>query len=429
MNTTTTSAIATSNSYMVALLHEYASSSGTEYVRRWSTSTPVTYYLTPGDYDQNGINDWSENGAGVALKRALAAWQSVSGITFAETTNPSQANLVERINGADGNLGTHHYPNSGNVSVGNYNESASVWNDGSNNALGSFSYTTFIHELGHAIGLEHPHSDGGDGYFPGVSSAGDTGDNGLNQQIWTVMSYNRGWDGDGGDPSSQYGWVATPMAFDIAAVQLLYGRNMTTATGNNVYTLPSATQSGAYYACIWDAGGIDTIRANPGTTAGVTINLNAATLLNAPGGGGFLSRQAGIFGGFTIANGVIIENAVGGAGNDTITGNNYDNQLNGAAGNDILVGGAGRDTLNGGVGNDTYVVGTDADPIDTVVEAANSGVDNLVSTITRSLNTAEYAAIEALTLSGTAAINATGNTLNNTLIGNAAANTFDGLGG
>ena len=195
---------------------------------------------------------------------------------------------------------------------------------------------------------------------------------------------------------------------------------------------------GTFYSCIWDAGGIDTIIAGAGTTAAVTINLNDATLLNDVGGGGFVSRQGGIFGGFTIANGVVIENATGGGGNDAITGNEFNNVLAGNAGNDVLVGnagndlligGAGKDTLVGGVGNDTYSLGTDADAADTVREAANAGVDTIASSITRSLNTTEYAAIEGLVLQGTAAINATGNALANTLIGNSAANILNGLAG
>src|SRR5919108_173198 len=79
-------------------------------------------------------------------------------------------------------------------------------------------------------GWGHPH-DGGDRLhepdtttFPGVryNRPGDTGDFGLNQGIWTTMSYNDGWtDAPGVYPS--YGYQGTPMAFDIAALQELYG--------------------------------------------------------------------------------------------------------------------------------------------------------------------------------------------------------------
>ena len=428
---TKTSIIPTTNPYLVGLLRDDGATpnNGPEVVRHWSTASSVTFYLQPGDYDRNGFNDWTENGAGAAIVRALAAWQSVCGVTFQEVFTTSQANLVERIGGAGGNLGTHQYPHGSGVSVGDFNEGASVYNDGSNNAIGSFSYTTFVHELGHALGLEHPHSDGGDDFFPGVSSAADTGDNGLNQQIWTVMSYNRGWDGDGGDPTTPYGWVGTPMAFDIAAVQLLYGKNMTTAIGNNTYVLPMENQPGTYYGCIWDAGGVDTLRADPNTLVSVIINLNDATLKNELGGAGYLSRQTGVFGGFTIANGVAIENATGGGGNDTLTGNEYDNRLAGRAGDDVLIGGMGRDTLIGGPGNDTYHLGAETDALDIVQEFSPGGVDTIKSSITRSLATTEYTFIEGLILTGSSAINGTGNASNNAITGNTAANVLDGGGG
>ena len=62
------------------------------------------------------------------------------------------------------------------------------------------------------------------------------------------------------------------------------------------------------------------------------------------GGGGFVSYAYGIYGGFTIANGVVIENATSGGGNDTLVGNAAANVLNGGAGADRMTGGAGKDT-------------------------------------------------------------------------------------
>ncbi|MGJ3629135.1 M10 family metallopeptidase C-terminal domain-containing protein [Sphingomonas sp. MMS24-JH45] len=70
------------------------------------------------------------------------------------------------------------------------------------------------------------------------------------------------------------------------------------------------------------------------------------------GGGGRVSYANGIFGGFTIANGVVIENATGGSGNDKLVGNDVANTLKGNAGKDLLVGGLGDDRLEGGVGTD-----------------------------------------------------------------------------
>ena len=83
-----------------------------------------------------------------------------------------------------------------------------------------------------------------------------------------------------------------------------------------------------------------------------TLDLRAAHLGSAPGGGGYVSLAEGIRGGLTIANGVLIEKARGGTGDDTITGNEAANRLWGKAGEDVLHGRSGNDVLYGGGGAD-----------------------------------------------------------------------------
>jgi Ca2+-binding RTX toxin-like protein len=115
-------------------------------------------------------------------------------------------------------------------------------------------------------------------------------------------------------------------------------------------------------------------------------------------------------------------NGTGNASDNVLTGNSGNNTLTGGAGNDRLVGGAGSDKMSGGLGNDTYVVDASGD---VVTENANEGTDTVESAVTYTLGSN----VENLILTGTAAINATGNTLANTLIGNAAANKLDGGSG
>jgi Ca2+-binding RTX toxin-like protein len=104
---------------------------------------------------------------------------------------------------------------------------------------------------------------------------------------------------------------------------------------------------------------------------------------------------------------------------DALAGND---RILGKAGNDTLIGGLGADTLEGGIGNDLYV--TD-NSVDVVIELANEGADTVQSSVSWTLG----ANVEYLTLTGSAALNGTGNELANTLTGNASANRLDGGAG
>jgi autotransporter-associated beta strand protein len=112
----------------------------------------------------------------------------------------------------------------------------------------------------------------------------------------------------------------------------------------------------------------------------------------------------------------------GGAGNDWISGGLGADTLDGAAGNDRLNGGVGGDTMSGGAGNDAYYVDNVADK---VTEAANAGIDGVVSAISYALG----ANLESLRLVGAADINGSGNALRNTILGNAGDNVLSGRGG
>ncbi len=112
----------------------------------------------------------------------------------------------------------------------------------------------------------------------------------------------------------------------------------------------------------------------------------------------------------------------GGAGNDQLFGLAGNDMLNGQAGNDLLDGGTGIDMMVGRTGNDTYIVDATGD---VVTELADEGTDTVQSSSTHTLGNN----VENLTLTRTAAINGTGNALNNVLIGNSANNTLTGGAG
>src|SRR5262249_38815588 len=148
---------------------------------------------------------------------------------------------------------------------------------------------------------------------------------GLNQGVFTTMSCNVGWPQQFGAPHIAFGLQGTPMALDIGLLQEKYAPNMTTNAGDTIYTLPVGNLGRTYFSAIWDTGGVDQIVSFD--AGGAVIDLRAATLLNDFGGGGYVSHNNGTIGGYTIAAGVVIENARGWSGSDTITGNDAANTL------------------------------------------------------------------------------------------------------
>ena len=290
-------------------------------------------------------------------RAALQEWANVANVTFQEVFSPTGADLFEtwvtpgvitQTWGPNLSGGTwaavQVFPQASSSATGvwNIDRLASLFSQGPLQSGGA-GYNIFVHEIGHGLGLSHPHGTlqlTNEPVFPGVDDPLDPGDFGYNNLINTILSYNYG---QYVASATQYGWPITPMAFDIAAVQYLYGPNTNHHAGSDTYVLPGANEPQMGWRCIWDTGGTDTIRYDGQLNA--TIDLRPASLVfGDPIAGGAISRAAGIFGGFTIANGVVIENAVGGSGNDTLTGNSANNVLDGRNGNDTLDGGAGDDT-------------------------------------------------------------------------------------
>ncbi|MDX2238544.1 MAG: pre-peptidase C-terminal domain-containing protein, partial [Hyphomonadaceae bacterium] len=353
---------------------------------------------------------------------AMATYSAVTNLTFTQSASPAGAVWTLMLTDLPGNtLGQF----SGNQfgGVGAFDPGVTSWNS-SGLAPGGLGFVTLIHEFGHGLGLAHPHDNGGIGdndseIMQGVLDDFQSfGTFGLNQGVFTTMSYNDGYPAVLGYGQNTFGNQATPMALDIALLQQRYGQDTTNNAGDNLYYFLTVNMTGTGYRAIWDTGGTDTIIAVGDQNA--TIDLRPATLLNAVGGGGYVSYvSGGIRGGYTIANGVVIENATGANGADTITGNSAGNVLfgNGGAdtidgldGDDIIEGGQGNDTLRGGAGRDTAAFAG------SVAVSVNLGIASAQDT---GLGLDVLVGFE----------NLRGSTQNDTLIGDAGANDLIGDAG
>jgi serralysin len=312
---------------------------------------------------------------------ALGEFSKVADIVYLEVDNRDHADFIfTTYAGTPGPgvslLGSMSPPDYYDEGLAQFNSGDYRWTE-LNLQQGGFSYVTLIHEFGHGHGLAHPHDNGGhSGEMRGVEGTINTpagqvpdptgvypnytmGDYNLNQQVFTMMSYQDGW------PTSPYGNAPTDVGygylgglspFDIAAIQDKYGVNEDTGLGNTTYTLKDVNAAGTFYSAIWDNGGTDRIEYTG--SRNTSIDLRPATLEYEFGGGGWVSYAFGIFGGFTIANGVTIENAKSDAGNDVLIGNVVNNQLESGAGNDqLFLQYGGDDIVVAGTGDDILYYG------------------------------------------------------------------------
>jgi hypothetical protein len=256
----------------------------------------------------------------------------------------------------------------------------------------SFGGHVLMHEIGHSIGLAHPHSS----YLNGkatlttdfaattqmgfsklgfvINSAQD-----MNKEYFSMMSYDDQMPNTGGATYAQ-----TPMILDVLALQEAYGAGVgTSSTANDVITI-GASSAVSSFRTYFDVGGVDTINLanyssgaylNLGTTivgaehlVGVSMSSADRQLMLAGGGPQSLRWFYGEF-----------ENAVGSAGNDVITGNALSNLITGSGGNDTIDGGTGTDTavFSGTAASHTLTMGTTTTVADKT--ANRNGTDTLTN--------------------------------------------------
>jgi Ca2+-binding RTX toxin-like protein len=357
-------------------------------------------------------------------RQALQTYADVANITFQEVSNNNGGGMLQ--------FGLSDLPSGfsgfGNPPLAGFGDRiGDIWIDTST------GFSTYIHEIGHALGLKHPTREVADDIGP----------------FLPTEKAHVGF-------SALIGSAITPQLYDILAIQHLYGVRTNTRLGDNTYTNPNDS-----HMTIYDNGGIDVISADDHQQR-VEIDLRSGTH-------SFIG----------IANGVNIENAIGGRGDDTLTGNDLENflvgggghdsidgligndtlygatgddtldgyfgrdLLEGQEGHDLLRGGPGSDTLKGGSGNDTLDGSLDTDTLsggsgddtylvtsgDVIIESANGGIDTVETTDSFTLgNHIENLNLKSL---GNLAFNTngTGNALNNIITGTTGNNRLDGLEG
>lgn len=359
-----------------------------------------------------------DSGQREAVASALRSWSEVANITFTEVDDGGSGGRMRFGSNYQGSsAGWAYYPSSaaigGDVMIANnytYNQTPTA---------GEYGQLVLVHEIGHAIGLKHP----GNYNAAGGGTSGPYLPADQDSHRFTVMSYNA---------NREHGaYPAAPMLYDIAAAQYLYGANRQTRSDDDTYSWDADSP---FVAAIWDGGGNDTIDASNQTLRAV-IALAAGQYSSV--GSGASGRSVN---NLAIAYGVLIENAIGGSGNDTLTGNRGDNGLDGGAGNDTINGGLGADTLMGGEGNDVLTGGAGADRLeggagddiyavtgteDTIIENEDEGLDTVQSSVNFTLP--DY--VEKLILTGTGNLAGAGSGQDNILVGNAGANELRGGGG
>ena len=290
-----------------------------------------------------------------AVTSILGQYSLVANLTFTQITETSSQSATMRY--AMSSLPSTawgYYPSTSPEGGDAWFGTANGWY--SNPVVGNYGYLTMIHETGHLLGLKHPQDAMGS--FGATPAAVDS----LEYSVMSYRSYI-GASTSQGLTNATWSFPTSLMMYDIAALQYMYGANYYNAGHSTVYSwnpntgqefingvAQAAPGGNTIFMTVWDGGGTNTYDfSNYATNLSVNLNPGAWTITSAAQ---LANLGAGHIAIGNIANAYLynnntaslVQNAVGGAGNDTIIGNAADNKLTGGHGNDIIDGQAGTNT-------------------------------------------------------------------------------------
>lgn len=308
----------------------------------YSFMSALPVYANPAQ-DGNGFSVMTSDQQ-TAVREILASLSSQFNITFTEVSDSASSYGQLRFgnNSQAATAGYAYYPEkfTGDTAGDLYINNVAAVSQTTHVVKGTNAYSTLIHEIGHTLGLKHP----------GNYNAADPGSSNPNDgpfltgvedsELFSIMSYTQ----------QSQGLERINLApYDYAALAYLYNAKPVN-TGDDTYTF--TTDSGHIVQTIYDDGGTDTLDAS-GLTTAVTLNLNAAAPGTLSSVGLFPAGPAAVDN-LSLGLNSVIENAIGGSGNDKLVGNSANNTLIGNSGNDTLIGRLGNDSMAGGEGSDIF---------------------------------------------------------------------------
>jgi serralysin len=234
-----------------------------------------------------------------------------------------------------------------------------------NSETGVGDVTVLYHEIFHALGMEHP-----------VDNKETLFQESKNSREYTVMAdeFSSENGADFNLNGNNYKVASTPMVYDIAPLQYLYGANMSHNASDTTYSYKPDTP---FIEAIWDAGGTDTLDFSNFSKA------NTISLVDGEYSTIGFDVDWSMTDNLGIAFDAIIEDAIGGSGDDTIKGNDSSNSIEGGPGNDVIDGGKGNDTaVYKGLSSEFIIKNNDDGTIsveDLAISELNEGSDSLTN--------------------------------------------------